>query len=309
MKNRLFVFLCCVGLLIFTPSNTGAWGPFAHYTAAPQGTEWNQNLPDLWSSKKGIIGIQLPSYAGLEVSEYFGWSHACRRKGMLSAVDVDISIGPFSVTVLQAVYPKTPTEYGVPAGIEKPGEDIYYIWKNKLLAANKTVKMKKTAHGFVGHNLEDKVVHFSYFEGGSAYKWIVGHAVKEEWAEYCIYVGLGGGWDIYGNPTTPWAMGCSGDEGIINLAQKVFRKNRQTVDAVPDSTGEFKSITVETSDQIAGRISAMNSDLNTYIDDFSLAYFDFIYLVGAAAGWDATTMFTKYNAAKAAAQAGIAGMP
>ncbi|MCD6393896.1 MAG: hypothetical protein J7M40_10360, partial [Planctomycetes bacterium] len=80
---------------------------FAHWTAAPvNGTQLGQNLPDLWSSDAYSQGFIFPDfYVGKEVSEYFGWCHACQRNGLLSAVSLDINIGPFTVSLVDVVYP------------------------------------------------------------------------------------------------------------------------------------------------------------------------------------------------------------
>ena len=311
--NRKLGLICFLAVNLWLAFPAGAWGPLAHFTAAPHGTQLQQNLPDLWESHEYAHAFDFPSYAGKEVSEYFGWSHACQRNGLLTAFTGSYDVGPFSVSLVDVVYPDTPTAYNVPAGVELPGMDMYYIWANKFLAGNQTNLRKKTAQGFVGHNEEDEVVHFSYFLGGSVYNWLVEHALKERWAEFEIYLFLGGGWDPFGGPSMTWSMGCSADAGIINLGQKLFRKNRQTVDAVP--VGGDDTIVVETAAEISTRISDQDEKLSEYFsgiglfNEFNYAKYLYWSAVADAAGWNSTTMTGKYTTAKTDALAAITAMP
>lgn len=312
--NRKLGLICFLVVNVWLAFPAGAWGPFAHFTAAPSATQSQQNLPDLWESNAYTHGFDFPDYhVGKEVSEYFGWSHACQRNGLLDAWTGTVSIGPVSIPLVSVVYPKTPTEHGVPAGVELPGADMYYIYANKFLAGNQTLLRKRTAQGFRCHNVEDKVVHFSYFLGGSVYNWIVEHAFKERWAEFRVYVELGGDWNLVTlMPTMPLSMGCSADAGIINLGQKVFRKNRQTVDAAPE---ECDTIVVETAAEISTRISQQDAKLSSFFsgwwvaNDFGLDNYAWYRLVAIAAGWDSSEVWTKYSQAKDDALTAIGTMP
>ena len=305
MKTRVSALLVGAAIIVLV-SHVCAWGPLAHFSAAPTGgTRMTQNLPDLWLSRQDPGGT---TYIGKEVSPFFAWSHACLRNGVANVTTpTTITVGPFSTTIPGSVYPVTPTSYGVPAGIEKAGEDIYAMWTNKVLPANKTEIMAITARGFAGHNAADSAVHFSYFQGGTIYNWLVEHWQKEIWAEYCVYIGVyNGDWDWLGNPTVLVATGCTGDGGAICLAQKVFRKNRQTVDAVPDTTGAFKTITVETKAQVDARISSLDGN---YVNGLSQTSFVRYSLIADAAGWDAATLLAKYYQGKAAAATAVGAMP
>lgn len=204
----------------------------------------------------------------------------------------------------------------MPSGVELPGEDMYYIYANKFLAGNQTFLRKRTAQGFRCHNVEDKLVHYSYYLGGSPYNWIVEHAFKERWAEFIIYTGLGGSWDpVTLMPTVIWSMGCAADAGIINLGQKVFRKNRQTVDVIPVVPGEYDTIVVETAAEISSRISEKHEKLGNFFsgwwiaNDFNYNKYAWHCLVAAAAGWNPNTVTTKHATAKADALAAIGAMP
>lgn len=143
------------------------------------------------------------------------------------------------------------------------------------------------------------------------YNWVVEHALKETWAEYCVYVGVyNGDWDVFGNPTVSIGVGCVGDGGAICLAQKVFRKNRGTVDAVADTTGAFKSINVETKEQVDKRISDVGRSMAKDVDEMSAIGFQEYTLIAAAAGWDEPTFwFVKYPLAKGAAATALGAMP
>jgi len=311
-KLGLGCFLVLNALLV---SLAEAWGPFVHWELSPGGTYLQQSLPDMWSSPAYVHGFSLPSYAGAEVSGYFAWSHGCERNGMLPAVDLYIALDDlFSVDLFQVVYPATPTQHGVPTGVELPGEDMYYIWTNKFLAANKTTLRKVTAQGFRCHNVEDKVVHFSYFLGGSVYNWIVEHAFKERWAEFVIYIWLGGGWTSLGYPDTMYSMGCQGDAGIINLGQKVFRKNRQTVDQIP--VGGYDTIVVETAAEISEKISQKDQEFAGFFNawdgwfgEFGQAKYVAYNQIATLCGWNPATVIANYITAQSDALTAIGAMP
>jgi hypothetical protein len=310
MKTRTLVI---VAVILFAPAlRAFAWGPFVHWNVSPNVTLMPyQNLPDLWQSYDPTWG---EVWIGAETSAYFAWSHACQRTGVSTTtvpVPIALGVGLYTITIpVDVVYPNTPTHYGSPNGVEKVEYDIYQIWKNKVLPANATNAMKYTAQGFAGHNAEDGVVHFTYFLGGDPYSWLVGHALKESWwAEYVAYCHLDGDWDYLGNQTQVYNMSCTGDAGSICLAQKVFRKNRQTVDSVPSMAGVFESITVQTKAQITALISTKNNRMATQDSTFSDTTYEALQVVAATLGWSDTACVGLYNTAKQNAAGAVAAMP
>ena len=141
-----------------------AWDPIAHYSIGLdlgyQGKSGNMNLPDTWPSMTGTkTGI----------SDWFCWSHAVQRTGRTG------------------VFPNVPrdTDDG-----REPGQIMNILAKHKIEWENAVDRQSAidTAIGFVGHNGMDRIVHFSYFEGGSWELWTTSHADKEEWTDYWVWV-------------------------------------------------------------------------------------------------------------------------
>jgi hypothetical protein len=185
-SKRVIVLLFANGLLACPAI---AWGPLAHYQSVVSYRP-AQNLPDLWISRQPIpFGY---SAIGVEVAEYFAWSHGCRRSGVVSAApDWLLELAAWQIAFIDVVYPAEPTPHGVPQGVEEPEEDMKEIINSKLLisnySANELALMKKTARGFAGHNAADSVVHFTYFKGDSIDGWIAEHKIKESWAELAVF--------------------------------------------------------------------------------------------------------------------------
>lgn len=291
--RRLFMTVFVLGLCIACASARAfAWSPYAHSTTSQGYSSWCLNLPDLWDSKTSLWDV-----GNVQVTAKFGWSHACLRTGRTGWV------------------PNKPTQYGVPAGIEKPGEDMYHIYKNKLLVPMSG--MLRTAQGFVGHNVGDKKVHFTFFLGNSAFEWGYHHVLKESWADYCLIARdaqLAGQIPWRPFPTYVYNMRCKGDAGMINLAQKVFRKNRQTVDQVPAISGQKETINVMTRNAIAAKIRQLDTKLRTrrwhqstylyYKDEEAITLSDPLI-----ADWSLSQMFTLHLQSTQAVQSALNNMP
>lgn len=320
-RARTHLTACLLGIVTLTLPVKG-FGPLAHHAAAPiPSVEWFSNLPDLWSSR-AVHPSEDPratfSY-DVTVAEDFAWSHACQKKGQLSPVNFTIPLViPISVSVTA---PEEPTSYGQPQGIEKAEWDMWNLCQNKLESRPGMYLMEETARGFLCHNSEDSVVHFTYFLGNSAWGWVVEHYIKESWAEYDVFWAQGGRFDYSGFPIIPSSitMGAAGDPDIINLAQKVSRKNRQNFafDGYPPA---------ERTTQTAGDISALIADqstkLSTYLQGFHqlkmdaynafghlpATYSSLGTLLTPATNWNQGDGWFKCLEAKAAAQLAYASM-
>jgi len=292
-----------------------SWGPLAHALTVEDGHDLvlrhRVNLPDMWDSWQPFFPGG--AVAGGEITRFFGWSHACHRNGLLT-LDVQVIIPEMNplyggqVFNIGTQYPETPTWYGAPPGVDRPGHTMYFLIKNKLKdcgGPNETV-MLNTARGFAAHNAADRVVHFDVFQGGTIKNWI-DHSVKESWAEFIIYIFDGGWWDEWGTPTKIPGVHATGNPGIINLAQKVFRKNRHTVDAVPDSTGQFRSIDIETAQAISDRISGKAQDLQNLT--WHEAAWILLALYADNQEWNATDILSSFADARAAVNASLHVMP
>lgn len=136
---------------------------------------------------------------------------------------------------------------------------------------------------------------------------------KEKWAEFIVYIENGGYWDG-GCPMMQVTMGCSGDAGIINLGQKVFRKNRQTV----DSASTYHTISVESANAISSRITTKDNDLGDFFS-YTFAgvplfaeftYDDYLDAcdLELEASWSRFDLLDDYDDAKIAALTAYASM-
>lgn len=301
IKNYIhIIILGCFFIITDAPAHMA----LAHYRASPWDLRSTQNLPDLWLSR--VFTWTSSSNFGWHVNSKFCWSHACRRYGDNSVLG---SFELFGITFSGVTYPETPTAYGVPEGVQDPGKDMYYIWANKLLSENKTDIMKKTAQGFIGHNTADSYVHFDYYLGGTPSNWMVDHGMKEYWAEFEIFLQYGGYWDGQGNPVLSFSMDATGDAGIINLAQKVYRKNRQTVDNTLEPP---QSITVESASSIYTKISNQNSELTNYINDkldADMYYAYSLYEADESTDWNYVELLTIYSSTQSGVSAALASYP
>lgn len=311
--NRYIVVLSLVSTLPMCSAK--AWGPLAHYASSVFELRPAQNLPDLWLSRQSPSSPGGTLVVGQEVSEYFGWSHACHREGLvLVPVAYTISIVSWELVWLAGIaYPEEPTY--TPEGIETPGGDMKEIITSKLASGkystDELALMKRTARGFAGHNAADHVVHFEYFDGGTIDKWIVEHQLKEQWAELVIFTQLGGYWED-GAPVAPYSLGATGHAGLINLAQKVFRKNRQTID---NQYNPRETIVVETSATIATRISSQNADLQDIYNangKYQEVFWTTYQQTAASRGWPilgTDGVLAKYSDACSAAAMAISLIP
>ena len=195
-------------------------------------------LPDIWPSREGSLGNV--------ITKGFCWSHAVQRA------------------------PGEPLVPPTPQNVDdrEPGAEMYILIGNKLSAPGP--QALATALAFMGHNAADREVHYGYFLGGSIFNWWRQHAWKEEWADYMIYTErLGGGFSdrwvtddpetgaghwVYDVPTLRITVKCSGDADLIQLAQRVYHKNRFSTDI--GLNGVEAGLTVETTDGISGRMTA-----------------------------------------------------
>jgi hypothetical protein len=319
---RIIIFITIMIIALSAP--LWGFGPYDHYKLSPYTYEGYSNLPDIWKSRDEDWWCNsLTIGGGAEPSTYFGWSHDCLRNGVTycqGTITIYYNSTPIYDVDFSGYYPNTPTKYGNPSGIEDNANDMYYIWKNKLLAENKTSIMRKTAIGFKIHNTEDYFVHFSFFLAGTPEFWIVDHMLKENWSEFIMYLHNGGDWDELGMPTIVQGMYCQGDAGIINLGQKVFRKNRQTVDASVALSGSYETIAVETATEISGKIQSKNTEIDKYFDreywglysKFDLTRFILYNQIAEAEGWndeDLSWLINHYDDIQDAAGAIPDAMP
>ena len=275
------------------PKQAVGWGGFAHYRASPAGLARQVNLPDICGDSYywtlGLLGV------GGEVKPVFAWGHGCQRTG----VHTEYLIG---------VVPNSPTVYESPTAVELAGRDMYdLVTKMDQEHRDQEIEdlMVKTARGWVAHNMMDQVVHFTYFLGDSLHNWFE-HRDKETWADHELFA------RATDYPTNAWGtyaheMSAVGHPGIVNLAQKCFRKNGQTVDAVPGLSGTYETITVESREAISGLIGAQAADLSS--KTYSLNNYALWQAHANAEGWSASTMVALHASSKSAAQAAVNGMP
>jgi hypothetical protein len=181
VKRYWLIVSLCVGNMFFAQVVV-AFGPISHHGATVCDFQPQASLPDLWTSSAWTI---FNGNAILQVAntEYFSWSHACLRNGTVTAIgSVTIPGVGWQITPSVALVPLLPNEYNVPEGlVEIPESDMWVIYSTKLLSAHKSDSMRDTLAGFACHNVEDAVVHWDYFSGGSATAWVIDHAVKEMW--------------------------------------------------------------------------------------------------------------------------------
>lgn len=132
------------------------------------------------------------------------------------------------------------------------------------------------------------------------------HATKESWADYELFA------TSTGYPGAPWGsyihgMRASGHGGIICLAQKCFRKNRQTVDGLPPIAGIPAPGPVESRAQNDGRISAQDSYLlaTVFTED------DYVYYCAQATvnGWGVGPVLSLHAIAASRAATAVGSMP
>lgn len=245
--------VCLTACLITTDAIPArGWGGFSHFEMAPsQATEAFANLPDLWNSRDGVW-----------VTAQFSWSHACKRRGYLNNV---------------LCCPCAPLAYEQGGALD-PKRAMITLY-NKLAAGRRDPSMITTAQGWAIHNAQDFVVHFNYFFGGDngpsfcGENWITHHATKEEWAEYqqyAAFINFDGQEEHWHDN---WAeMTADGHAGIICLAQKVFRKNAQGLNAPAPScsacSDQETEIPVQSAADIRAAITQQNTALSGKLYDY-----------------------------------------
>ena len=206
VKTSLIIVFAWMGV-----RSACAWGEISHMRIEnAAGVTSLGELPDAWNNM-----------TGLDISKDFCWTHAVQMTG-------------------HNFYgsPNVPTN----RDDREPGKIMLYLFKNKL--STPAGDAEATAKSFMFHNAADRVVHYSYFLGGTKDNWLVQHKGKEMWADYLIYiVKFGGGFNAVtntlgfksgGDPTKTLAeigFRCSGDPKTIRLSQQIYIKNRWSTEA------------------------------------------------------------------------------
>ncbi len=141
---------------------------------------------------------------------------------------------------------------------------------------------------------------------------------KEYWAEIVRYINLGGSWDQDGAPINTIGIFGQGNPKIINIAQKAFRKNRQTVDALPAYSGNYETITVQTQSEISSKLSEQYDSLSEYYYgetifgyscNFTLTRAAYYYTLADTLGWSTSELADLHTEAEAEAALAIEVMP
>ena len=197
------------------------------FTATPPATPAQQlecgqaNFPDVWDNM-----------SGLAISDAFTWTHDLLRTGEHGGVFGQLTVPN------QPVYAPLTREPGMMMGRLLPKVANWTTQPNPS-QADKDVARKlaeATARGFARHNAMDKMVHYDYFQGGTINRWAEQHRDKETWADMKLLgapncfgknENLANFYEVpVGNVVVP----IRGNAKVIQLAQKVARKNRQCMD-------------------------------------------------------------------------------
>ena len=181
------------------------------------------NLPDTYPSTQAWWKGGLPS-------NYFGWTH----------IRLTVSDWP---------------GWGTPVeGVEDPAYDMWVPTTKKLrdLSPTEEQECRRTALGWRAHMAADRVVHFSYFPGGTLANWI-SHAVMEAEAGVLTYVDricdrdLERAFNIDLDDQGNWVSGDGsvregyepewlGNWRLVSLAQRVYLKNQRKTAETEDKT-------------------------------------------------------------------------
>jgi hypothetical protein len=290
MRNEMIRYALALVMVLCSAPTLWGYQAYAHWLATPSDIQSQSSLPDMWPSPEQYLTA---GYIGGEASPYFAWSHCCQRTGVSLAWPL--------------MWPNEPTEYE-DSPVCCPGVIMAYLYNNKLGSGNRDPLMEKTAKGFRVHNKEDKTVHFSYFLGGTPDNWLYQHLWKEGWADCAIYACNGGVWDEYGDPATPGTTDVRAHAGIMNLAQKVYRKMRPSVDLVAGLSGNRKELEVQEASTIQGLIDLQHGQLATVLkyDDLDWEAFQHD---ASTYHWQQSDLILRWLDAVYAANEAIASWP
>jgi hypothetical protein len=289
--RRLFIMIFAAAVVLIHAFPASAWWPIAHYSMQRElGVDQNQicmNLPDAWPNREYWIRI----------TDWFAWSHG-------------VQIDGYDYNVV----PRSPT---YPVDGRYPGYDIYQLATNKIRNANP--QAQNTAFSFIGHNGMDRNVHFEYFRAGSINNWRVQHLAKEEWADYEIFVAQhgAGSFNQSGKAATFFGtvidhdnpnqvlIPCSADARIIQIAQKVYRKNRRFTNT--DNTGHISDVdTVET---INARIQELQQAMSDEVRSLNFERFQELLVLASepANNWMPDDLDARYQLSRLTATQRISG--
>ena len=231
-QNKIIIFvIICITFIVQV--QLYAWWPIAHYVIAkkvaqkkglPESVADYANLPDYVDSSEPYWVV------ARRVGYYFIWSHGVIDNGNNYLV------------------PKKPS-YPEPDDARYPGIVMRELLKYKLkpgkISKKELLDMQNTVNGFRIHNAADRVVHWDFFLGGTAEKWVVHHGLKEGLADYNILLNYGYGGGDYNKMFTKKGYinlknlntsvipksgpGFKGNAKLMHFAQKVYRKNRRVM--------------------------------------------------------------------------------
>lgn len=282
MKRSFRLVLSLIILVNVAVASFG-WWDLSHTAinkaAHVDGTSVGQ-LPDAWPRQGDGFKFML-------ITEWFCWTHQVQTTGQ------NWWWGGIC-----------PNEPSYPADGREPGAYMLTLLRDKMSNPDPAGMglPEKTALSFSYHNAADSVVHFKYFTGGNPWKWVVGHRLKEEWADYMIYtLKMGGGFnDIIvtgheddgaptyggGGPNITLPVIVSGDERIIQLAQQAFIKNRLSTKAGSTDGIKYGLSGAEDIDVIYQRIEDYRADVKTANDAMHVLTYENVKSTGHLLGWD-----------------------
>jgi hypothetical protein len=284
IENRYMIIIALVGVLFTLP--TKGFGPIGHCYCSPTEPRSLWLLPDMWQSWEGKLAFD-PIAIGVSfrVSKEFAWSHACMKRGVVGATPIEEIIHAITYTWIGFTVPEQPGNYDSTIA---PEADMYYLCRDKLSTEHVDPEwlgvMLNTVRGFAYHNVEDAVVHWGYFKAGTPSNWVFEHYFKEPWVEYAVFVKAGGTWED-GIPVPPDRLANMGDMGdgcIINLAQKVSRKNR--VKVTYDGYAEEK-MDVQDAATILSAMASQYDEVAGYIDELDQVSWASYQLLAGARSW------------------------
>lgn len=233
--QKVFLAVC---LCLSVQSPSWSWQVITHYQlgveagADPQ--RQFQMLPDSWPSHGNFL-------TAFKITEWFAWTHAVQRTGRTAGV------------------PNVPK---YPDDGRNPGEEMYRLYKGYTSWG----WAYETAIGFLGHNAQDRQVHYRYFRGGSRAAWVEEHKYKEEWADCWIFqIKMNGKFDGKGRPLDMPNILNDGNGGLISKAQENFRKSNRSTHSVRQETLPKQ----ETISEIRTRLKRALREYNQYLSNFN----------------------------------------
>ena len=263
-----FIRVILFTVLILSSSNKVlSWNYLVHYSIGRElgythELSGKMNLPDCWENRTFFFYI----------TDAFCWSHGVQRRDSIN----------FNPIPLIPIYP----------------DDGRYPGRCMIEAVKKMNNVSADVHetiiGFRGHNAMDRIVHWSYFEGATStsdsWKWPL-HTQKEEWADFTILIlfdkitfssksgKIKKFWsiDVSGDPNQI-IVPLSGNARIIQIAQKIARKNRikldyNTEDMENPLNHKWNNI-VESMDTIGNHINKTQNEMNNFIRDLDIDEYD-----------------------------------